>query len=352
MPGMGGAGRTGSTASVRGMVAGAVLRAVRTSLGHTQERLAERFGVSVETVQSWETGRRALVGSSFAELQRVRRELAAAGARPALLAVWDRALTADSILAAVDAGDLTAHPLAYLVPDRTLSELVAWPISGAPPRQLDGHLVQLRVPADVRDHLAANLRRAAELAADEERSAMLRRQARFFVAGHPGSRQWIADADAGDRRRPADLRDWSPEWPVARSRAVSAALAGDPEPLERFVRDGLKTDRGMDANLRYWAYWVGEIPATWSADSDMLSAQPYTGELLMDSLIRGLETAPYRELCAYTVWALLRRRPRLADEPALTRRLSAAIDTVTSTAGAVSTDAVRRLNQVTYLIGR
>jgi transcriptional regulator with XRE-family HTH domain len=130
------AGRTASTAGVRGLVAGAVLRAIRRFLGETQEATAERLGVSPETIQSWESGRRALAASSYIELQRIRRMLSAAGVPSNLLTVWDQAHVADTVLDGIDVGDLSGHPLAYLVPARTLSELVAWPITGVAPRQL------------------------------------------------------------------------------------------------------------------------------------------------------------------------------------------------------------------------
>jgi ribosome-binding protein aMBF1 (putative translation factor) len=38
-------------------VGGAVLAAIRTGMGATQEELAERVGVSATTVQTWERGR-------------------------------------------------------------------------------------------------------------------------------------------------------------------------------------------------------------------------------------------------------------------------------------------------------
>src|SRR6266581_4932736 len=88
----------------------------------------------------------------------------------------------------------------------------------------------------------------------------------------------------------------------------------------------------ITANLQYWAYWVGEIPVLWSADTDMLEAQHYSGEVLLGSLITGLESAPYRDLCACTIWALLVHRPRLVENVALTQRLRSAIASVISAA--------------------
>jgi hypothetical protein len=277
--------------------------------------------------------------------------LSSAGARSTPLAVFDQALTADAVFDGLAVEPPEAAPLACLVPDRTLSELLAWPLTGTPPRQLRNVRARLHAPTGTRDELAAGLRHAAGRTRDSERSAMLRRQARFLVASHDASRQWIEDAEAREQRRPPDLREWSPEWPVARSRAVSAALVGDPEPLRRFTAEGLSTDRGIDANLRYWAYWVGEIQATWTADAEMLAPQTYSGELLLRSLVAGLELAPYRELCAHTVWALLLRRPGLAEHPDLAARLRRAIEVTTSTPDTLSTAALGRLDQVAYRIG-
>jgi DNA-binding transcriptional regulator YiaG len=44
-----------------GRISGYVLKVIRESLGQTQERLAERLGVSAATVQGWESGRRPLM---------------------------------------------------------------------------------------------------------------------------------------------------------------------------------------------------------------------------------------------------------------------------------------------------
>ncbi len=122
--------------------------------------------------------------------------------------------------------------------------------------------------------------------------------------------------------------------------------------MHRFAAEGLASDRGMEANLRYWAYWVGEIQPCWSADADMLTPQPYTGEHLVESLIASLAEAPYRELCAHSLWALLRLRPRLGDDPDRAARLSGMIETVTDTPGTLTTTALRRLDQIAYRIGR
>jgi hypothetical protein len=45
-------------------------------------------------------------------------------------------LLVDSIYNDIATDAQSEHPLAILVPDRTLTELMAWPLGGLPPRQL------------------------------------------------------------------------------------------------------------------------------------------------------------------------------------------------------------------------
>jgi transcriptional regulator with XRE-family HTH domain len=62
---------TGSRGS-EGRISGYVLKVIRESLGHTQERLAERLGVSAATIQGWESGRRPLMAMSVGNLMALR----------------------------------------------------------------------------------------------------------------------------------------------------------------------------------------------------------------------------------------------------------------------------------------
>jgi transcriptional regulator with XRE-family HTH domain len=347
-------GLTGCEAGVSGRVAGAVLRAVRSQVGLTQADLAERLDAGLTTVQGWETGRRPLVNVRYGELQRIRRTLQAAGARPSLLRVWDQALTADSILEWMDTRDPQAHPLAWVVPDRTLTELLAWPISGSTPRELVGLQAQLHVESAVRDHLATHLRDVSDqVFIDGITGAMLRRQAKYLVAKHRASGEWVKDALRRDACWRVDLSTWSPAWPVARSNAVSAALAGDLDPLLRFTREGLASEQNIHANLTYWAYWVGEINVQWGADADMVTAgsYPWSGEMLAGSLVKGLVGAPYRELCAHTLWSLLMQKRRLIANASVRGAVSEAVEVALSTTGVVSELARNRLDQVRYLLG-
>ncbi len=335
-----------------GRVGGAVLAAIRTGIGATQEELAERTGVSAATVQAWERGRKPLVNMPFARLRNLRRDLEAAGAAPGLLALWDRALDADVILAGIGTTAPERHPLAMVVPDRAMTGLLVWRLTGQPPRQLAGTRADLTAGQGEIAAVTAALREAADRAeGDGERPAMLRRQARFLLAQADDlpARQWAASTQARDFRSPGDLRTWTPRWAAARSAAHVAATAGSLDPLHRFIDQGLSDDRLISANLNYWAYWSGEAPAPWNADSAMTrpAASTWDGTLLLGTLLRGIVHAP-RDLCAHTLWALLLlRRPQLTSPrqlPAIKSAVSHALQT-----GALALSARQRLEQVSYL---
>jgi hypothetical protein len=122
-----------------------------------------------------------------------------------------------------------------------LAALLAWPLSGQPPRQLAGTRAELSAGRGEIAAVTAALREAADRAGgDGERPAMLRRQARFVLAqaDNPAARQWAASAEARDLRAPGDLRRWTPRWAAARSAAHVAATAGDLDPLHRFIDQG------------------------------------------------------------------------------------------------------------------
>ena len=331
-----------------GRVAGAVLAAIRAQIGSTQEELAEQLQVGLSTVQAWESGRRPLIRASFQDVQRLHRRLRLNGAPAGLLHVLDQALLADSIYNDMATGPADEHPLSLLVPDRTLTELLAWPLAGPTPRQLPRR-ARLDVSVGVRDAVAADLRRAVDQRAPDERGAMIRRQVKFLVADNAASQGWLRERAATDVRAQSDLRSWSPAWAVARSQAVTSAHAGDPEPLRRFIRHGLSDDIGIQANLNYWAYWVGEHTAAWTADADMTRpTDPWSGERLLDSLLYGAVHAPYRELCAHALWSLLRRRRHLLQRLQVAGRVEAAAARALDAAD-LDADAARRLEQVRYL---
>ncbi|MCA1191363.1 MULTISPECIES: helix-turn-helix transcriptional regulator [unclassified Saccharopolyspora] len=340
---------TASESPVAGRVAGAVLAAIRNEVGLTQQGLAEAMQVSLATVQGWESGRRPLINLPMARFGKLRRVLQLSTVTSARLMVLSEAMQADEILSEIGSEDPATHPLTLVVPTRLQTELLAWPMTGVPPRQLAGTKARLDVAKGERDQLAAVLRTVASRADRGVEGAMLRRQAQYLVAEHANSADWVAQMRAEDVRAARDIREWSPEWAVTRSRAISSAATGDLEPLSRFIEHGLGTEAAVKANLSYWAYWVGEIPEPWTSDADMLADdQTWSGELLLNSLLGGLENAPYRDLCAHALNALIPFRRGL-DRPDLRQRVLAAIDRSTAT-HEFARDSLRKLDQLSYAL--
>jgi transcriptional regulator with XRE-family HTH domain len=343
--------------TVQGLVPGAVLRALRTELGLTQAELAEALGVDVNTVQGWESGRRPLTSVRVEVFQRVRRRLQLLGADLDKLAVLDHAVTADYLLSEIaEAPPPGAHPLATQVTDRTLTDLLAWPLTGKPPRILrNGSSARLLLPAGQRDVLAAQLRIAAEQAKDAESGPLLRRQVYYLLAQHEASVEWLDDMGRREQKETRDLREWTPQWVAARSLAVSRSVAGDPEPLDRFIHEGLANDSTQLANLTYWAYWVGEIPALWTSDLTMTTPDQgkWRGDVLLRALAVNLDpNVPYRDLAAHAIHALLPLRRDLADDPELADLLRTRIARMLDQPETLSSSARARLDQVLYTVRR
>jgi transcriptional regulator with XRE-family HTH domain len=310
-----------------GRVAGALLATIRTYIGYTQDQLAERLNLSTNTLSTWERGTTPIANLSHVRLEQLRRRLLILGAPADLLRAWDSALRVDGVLAELAIPDPDEHPLAYTVPDRAMTELLAWPLTGAVPRALANVGAHLDVPRGERAAAAAALRAVADRAtAQTERHAMLRRQVGYLLAGDPGSREWLAHHN-GHHGFPAALDRWTPSWALARSAAVTAAAAGDLDPMRHFIDSGLATDLGRAANLRYWAYWVGEVAEVWHSDRAMTDAGTggWSGEVLLASLLEGVVHAPYRDLSAETLWTLLRVRKRLASHPVWADRIRHAV---------------------------
>lgn len=338
-----------------GVVSGAVLRAIRDSLGLTQPDLAEALGVSEIVVRSWESGRRPMANMKVADLHRHRHMLALLGAERRSLALIDHAIEVDLLWHEItrDGVPPQHHPLATFVPTRTVTELMAWPLTGQPPRQLDTGQRPHLLASGEQEALAAWLRHATEHAAADEAGAMLLRQVGFLLARHPGSQAWLQDIAIRTRLSTSDLRKWTPEWPVNRSHAVSEALRGNPEPLSRFIVEGLASDQNITANLNYWAYWTGELAdVPWTSDSQMITTDlhSWSGERLADSLIDSLASAPYRDLCAHSLWALLNAKPHLIRGGPRRSRLLRRIEELLSTPAALNPTSRDRLGQVAYLV--
>ena len=280
-----------------GRVAGSLLAAIRTGLPATQEELAERVGVSATTVQAWERGRKPLVNMPFARLRTLRRDLEAAGANPSLLTLWDRALDADVVLAGLGTTDPGRHPLAMVVPDRAMTGLLAWPLSGQPPRQLAGARADLAAGSGEIAAVTAALREAADRAGDdEERPAMLRGQARFLLAlaDDPAARavgRQHRDPRPPRTGRPATVDPTLDGRPLGRARRRHRRRPGPAAPLHRPGPDRRPPDQREPQLLGVLGR---EGPALWNADSAMTrpAASTWDGTLLLGTLLRGIVHAP------------------------------------------------------------
>lgn len=343
----------GKSGILTGRIGGALLAAIRKSIPMTQEELSSQLGVSTTTVQAWEQARKPLVNAPFTRLQNLRRELRAMAADPALLELWDDALQADVILAELDTCDPERHPLALVVPDRTATELLAWPLSGQPPRQLTDSKAVLAVGRGERKTVTTALREVGDRATgDGERPAMLRRQVQFLLAtarDDPDAARWAADARTRDLHSPASLDTWTPGWTVARTAAFAASQDGNLDPIHRFIEQGLSDDRLVRANLNYWAYYSGEYSSPWNGDSAMTEDSDWTGTRLLGTLLRGIVHAPYRDICAHSLWALLLSHRQLAGSPQWQLRISEAVTQALDT-GLLADSARQRLDQVNYLV--
>jgi transcriptional regulator with XRE-family HTH domain len=319
-----------------------------------REELAERRGVSAATVKAWEQGRRKLGGVTGDAFQELKGELRIAGADPRLLRMLDSALIADRMLAGLDTADPERHPLAVMVPDRAVTELLAWPINGQVPRQLAGTPADLDIRPGEARAITGSLRAMAERAAGPgERASMVRRQAGYLLAtaGDVDAVRWAAESRARDLRS-ADLGEWSPAWPVARTAAIAATAADDLDPLHSFIDRGLSSDQTVGANLNYWSYWVGDLPYAWACDADMATDDQWEGGRLLNTLIAGVEHAPYRDLCAHTLWALLLSRRWLADSgPERRRAIEAAVTRALDTQE-FTESARQKLSEVHFLVRR
>lgn len=123
-----------------GMVSGYVFRVIREQLDHTQDSLAEAFGVSADTVAGWESGRRPLTSLAVGQMLAHRHRLMRMGVTPALLHALDKALEADVLLSgALSDDEPTGHsPLGAWVMQRDLVEVLAWPLNGVAPEPMRG----------------------------------------------------------------------------------------------------------------------------------------------------------------------------------------------------------------------
>lgn len=351
-----------------GVVSGFLLKLIRESAGLTQARLAEQLDVDVATIQGWESSRRPLTSLQASELVRLRSQLLQCGAEPLALGGLDDAIHADLIIAeAVEAGDQpldrSVHPLGVAVHQRTLTNLITWPFTGGIPAQL----LPLRRPVTRRgpvptqpslderertrffDHLLVTAD-----ANPRNEGALLRRQA-IYLLGFD-RRSSTADWMHAEQRRAfrnAGRADDVASWVAVRSSAVALATCGDSDPLRTFVHQSLATDQQEQANLNYWAYWVGEIDTVQVDDGFMGRIDPRTwsGVRLLGHLLARLHPGSgHADLNVHTVWSLLLAHPSLLiDHPALRSEAFGKVDQLAADTG-LSARARRELSEISYAL--
>lgn len=89
-------------------------------------------------------------------------------------------------------------------------------------------------------------------------------------------------------------------------------------------------------------------PSISHAREQIRTRSEWFGERLLDSLIDGIVTAPYRELCVHALWALLRQRGHLLKQPEVALRASVATRRALD-GTELEESSRRRLEQVNYL---
>jgi transcriptional regulator with XRE-family HTH domain len=333
-------------------ITGRVLALARRSAGHSQEAFAELLGVSLDTIRGWETGRRRLPATRVQALVDVRHELAAAGAAPPLLAALDPALEADWLLArTLEPDPARPHPLGRLVTTRRTHDLLLWALTGRRPGWLPTSNGRPALTVPDRRLVFARLRELAATADGRTPEGLqLRRQAAFLAAFDPAgdTDRWLAQLPQPVLSRPRG--GWTPGWVAARSRVITAAAHGDPDPLRWFIDHALD-DQLEQAQLAWCAYYVGELAGPQRSDAFMADQQlaGWRGDRLLAWLAGQLTPAcGYVDMAAHTLWVLLAARPQLATDPGAAG-LAKQLETLDGSE-VLSDRSRRELGQVAYLL--
>lgn len=351
-----------------GVVSGFLLKLVRESTGLTQARLAAQLGVDTASVQGWESGRRPLAALRAADLVRLRSRLLSHGARPTALSMLEDAIRADLIINEIVQTDqqsieLAEHPLGGTVHQRRLSNLITWPFTGIHPSSLrDLPKVQVRrgpVPnrptlsREERTRFFDQLLVTAETHRTES-ARLIRRQAIYLLGfdTRTSTTEWLCAEQLHELRNARSTNDL-PSWVGVRSSAVALAKSGDRDPLRAFLQLGLATDQLEQANLNYWAYWVGEIDTIQINDEFMNHTDPrsWTGYRLVRQLLERLHPGSgHTELNLHTLWALLLTHPALLSyDPSLRSTAADKVELLAEDQD-LSVQARRELSDISYAI--
>jgi transcriptional regulator with XRE-family HTH domain len=351
-----------------GVVSGFLLKLIRESMGFTQVQLATRLSVDVASVQGWESGRRPLAALRAVDLRRLRFQLLRWGAQPTLLDTLEEAIQADLVITdAARIGDQLVeadwHPLGAAVHRCKLSDLVTWPFTGTVPTALRD-FVTVRVrrgPVRAQPTLTERERTCffdhLLMIADAHRyeiASLARRQAIYLLGfdTRASTVEWLRVKQLRALRH-AERHGCVPSWVVVRSSAVALAYGGDRDPLRAYLQHALTTDQSEQANLNYWAYWVGEIDCIQVNDKFMERVDPrsWNGVRLLGHLLGLLHPGSgHAELNLHTLWALLLTHPALLDNHPHLR--SATARTIDELAGDhdLSVRARRELSDIAYAI--
>ncbi|ADB34573.1 transcriptional regulator, XRE family [Kribbella flavida DSM 17836] len=352
-----------------GVVSGYLLKLIRGSLGCTQVELAERLGVDDNTVQGWESGRRPLSALRAVDLSRLSQRLTLLGAPAVATSLLATAIEADGFLTtAIRAGSaeipIWENPLASSVHRRSFVALVTWPFTGIVPSTVR-HLPipKGRGPVADRPQLSRAMQRlffdqmltSAEIAGHQ--ATLLRRQATYLLAfdDRKESAQWLAREHRRTAARAIDERDL-PSGILSRTASLAIARQGDLDPVRHFIQGTLADNNQTLASLTYWAYWLGEIPETFSDDGEMveLGARSWSGHRLIEHLITHLDDPRNAEMNIHSLLCLVMARKELLESDAdLRQRTALAIERAdTNELGRHARTELANLRFATQLAGR
>ncbi|WP_051853422.1 helix-turn-helix domain-containing protein [Streptomyces aureocirculatus] len=348
-----------------GRTTGFVLRMARESANCTQAGMAEAMGVDLCTWQGWETGRRSLAHVKAGAFLHLRRRLLALGTDPQTLHFFEPAMDADRIISGtLHPEDTDRHPLADWVHTRDTAHMISWALNGRVPpalaqRPLPGRRGPVAkapvLPAPDRAAFFAQLRNTAESALHAGSDGLLLHRQALYLCSYdrtPDVTTWMSQA-LHARRGLSAAHGWTPHWATARSTATALVRLGDPQPLLDFIDNGLAGDDAAEnANLNYWAYWLGALREP-QPDDGFMRHRPATWEpvRLLHGLVTGLHQASaYVDLYAHSLWALLtiHRWLPLAD-PRLANRLASHTDGLLDR-NRISPRSRRELSSVHYVL--